>query len=134
MATPHNLDARAKYQPDTREDEDIQLPKLHVMNRYYFEIHGVDVIWHNVYAGEKSDFSTFRQQRDEDINSLLQMVGRHLVRGLYSIVSLNASKHSLTITCICERMLDEVLAEINPMINEHDSNEANSCGLAGNGT
>lgn len=82
------------------------------MNRYYFDIYGVDVIWHNVYAGDDTDWSTLRKQYDSDIDLLIQMVGQHLAQGLYTIVSLNATKHSLTVNCICEKMTSEVLKSL----------------------
>lgn len=70
------------------------------------------MIWHNIYLGDASDWTTFRKQYDSDINQLIQMVGQHLAQGLYSIVSLNATKHSLTVVCACEKMKDEVLSSL----------------------
>lgn len=82
------------------------------MNRYYFDIYGVDVIWNNVYAGPKSDWSTIRKQYESNIDQMVQLVGQHLAKGLYSLISMNATKHSLTVLCTCEKMNDEVLGEL----------------------
>lgn len=82
------------------------------MNRYYFDIYGVDVIWHNIYAGPNSDWSTFRKQYESDIDQMVQLVGQHLAKGLYSLISMTATKHSLTVICACEKMKDEVLDEL----------------------
>lgn len=90
------------------------------MNGYYFEIYGVDVIWHNVYAGDDSDWSTMRKAYESEIDQMIQMVGKHVAQGLYSIISLNATKHSLTVNCACEKMKSEVLDAMFSEPNEQE--------------
>jgi hypothetical protein len=76
---------------------------IHVMDDEY-EIRGVDAIWHNQYRGPESDFGIMRRQYDSDINFLLQLVASHVSQGLYTIISLNATKHSLVVVCGCQKM------------------------------
>lgn len=65
-------------------------------------IHGVDCIWHNMYA--ESTFTTFRWISPyDDIDAMLIKVARNVEQGLYSIISMSASKHSLTVVCACEK-------------------------------
>lgn len=76
------------------------------MNQYHFDIYGVDAIWHNVYAGDEKVWGGFRKSYDASIDQLLQMVARHVAKGYYSIVSLNASRHNLTVVCAGTQVLD----------------------------
>lgn len=70
-------------------------------------IRGVDCIWHNMYA--ESTFTTFRWiPAHEDIDSMLIKVARNVEQGLYSIISLSASKHSLTVVCACEKNWEDL--------------------------
>ncbi|KAL7913889.1 hypothetical protein GGI35DRAFT_438883 [Trichoderma velutinum] len=70
-------------------------------------IRGVDCIWHNMYA--ESTFTTFRWiPAYEDIDSMLIKVARNVEQGLYSIISLSASKHSLTVVCACEKNWEDL--------------------------
>jgi hypothetical protein len=81
------------------------MAKVHVsfdVDRY--DIYGVDVIWHNMYRGPKSDFHTMRAHYDCSVDALIRKVAGHIAQGLYFIISLNASKHSLTVIFGCEIM------------------------------
>ncbi|KKO99894.1 AGC/AKT protein kinase [Trichoderma harzianum] len=70
-------------------------------------IHGVDCIWHNMYA--ESTFTTFRWiPAHETIDSMLIKVARNVEEGLYSIISMSASKHSLTVLCVCEKNWEDL--------------------------
>lgn len=83
-------------------------PPLPIVEIYdgVHDVRGVDCIWHNMNAN--STFTTFRWiPGDVDIDTMLVRVARHVQQGLYSIVSLNASKHALTVVCICERDREE---------------------------
>lgn len=80
-------------------------------NRYHvqsldesYEVFGVDAIWHNQYAGPESDFLGFRKQYDCDINLMIQKIAKHVAQGIYTIVSMNATPHMLTIICICQKL------------------------------
>ncbi|KAL7959632.1 hypothetical protein V8C34DRAFT_322723 [Trichoderma compactum] len=56
-----------------------------------YTIHGVNCIWHNMYS--ESTFTTFRWiPAHEDIDSTLIKVARNVEQGLYSIISLSASR------------------------------------------
>ncbi|RFU80035.1 hypothetical protein TARUN_2153 [Trichoderma arundinaceum] len=71
------------------------------------KIRGVDCIWHNMYA--ESTFTTFRWiPAHEDVDSMLIKVARNVEQGLYSIISLSASKHSLTVVCACEKNWEDL--------------------------
>ncbi|KAK5991542.1 hypothetical protein PT974_09826 [Cladobotryum mycophilum] len=71
------------------------------------DIRGVDCIWHNMYAD--STFKTFRWTPGSvDIDTMIIKVARHVEQGLYSIISLNASKHSLTVFCVCEKNWEDL--------------------------
>ena len=48
-----------------------------------------------------------RKQYDASIDQWVVMVGELVKQGLYSIVSLNASKHNLTVVCACEKTVEE---------------------------
>jgi hypothetical protein len=69
-----------------------------------YSIYGVDAIWHNQYRGPNSDFVGMRKQFDCDINQLLLQVSKHIESGLYTVITMSASPHSLTVVCGCERM------------------------------
>ncbi|KAL5085015.1 hypothetical protein Trisim1_011019 [Trichoderma cf. simile WF8] len=70
-------------------------------------IHGVDCIWHNMYC--ESTFTTFRWiPAHETIDSMLIKVARNVEQGLYSIISMSASKHSLTVVCACEKNWEDL--------------------------
>jgi hypothetical protein len=69
-----------------------------------YEIRGVDAIWHNQYRGPDSDFGGIRGNYDRDIDFMLQLVATHVAQGLYTIVSVNATKHSLVVICNCLKM------------------------------
>lgn len=69
-----------------------------------YEIYGVDAIWHNMYVGPETDFITFRMQYESNIDAMILMVARHVAQGLYSVISMNATPHMLTVICGCERM------------------------------
>lgn len=64
-----------------------------------YEVHGVDVIWHNMNVENENAFQTFRHWSQDSIDQLLIRVAGHLQAGHYSVISLNASKHSLVVIC-----------------------------------
>lgn len=84
---------------------DASKPRYHVKSvTDSYEIFGVDAIWHNQYIGPQSDFVGMRKQYDCDINAMILLVARHVSQGLYQVISMNATPHSLTVICGCERM------------------------------
>lgn len=58
---------------------------------------GIDFIIHNMDCG--SSLTTFRKWFSCDVNELYLKVGDHVRQGLYTIISINASKHSFMIIC-----------------------------------
>lgn len=81
-----------------------------------YEIYGVDAIWHNQYLGSQSDFLGLRRCFYCDIDALLLKVAGHVQQGLYSIISLNATKHSLVVVCGCTKMREDMPDD---MFHEH---------------
>ena len=45
-----------------------------------------------------------RKHFDGNINQLLLQVAKHIEIGLYSVITMSASPHSLTVICGCEMM------------------------------
>ncbi|KAK0099262.1 hypothetical protein ONS95_006368 [Cadophora gregata] len=68
------------------------------------EVYGVDAIWHNQYVGPETDFIGIRKQFECDINDMILLVAKHVADGLYEVISMNASAHSLTVVCGCTKM------------------------------
>ena len=82
-------------------------PRIIEINDGVHNVRGVDCIWHNMYAD--STFTTFRWiPGDVDIDTMIVRVARHVKQGIYSIISLNASKHSLTVVCVCEKNWEDL--------------------------
>ena len=69
-----------------------------------YEVYGVDAIWYNQYAGPESDFICIRGQFDCDINALVMKVSGHVADGHYTVISMNATLHMLTVFCVCLKM------------------------------
>lgn len=70
------------------------------------EAFGIDCIWHNMNA-EPTSFITFRKWFVLDINEMLIKVAGHVEMGLYQIISVNATKHSLVVVCVSNKKLEE---------------------------
>ena len=58
---------------------------------------GIDAIWHNMNC--RSDFTAIRKWFAMSVDELYLKVGEHVRQGLYSIISINASKHSFMVIC-----------------------------------
>lgn len=76
-----------------------------------YEVVGVDAIWHNQYAGPEPDFIAFRTQYQSDINAMILKVAEHVRQGFYTVISINATPHMLTVICACEKMQSEFPAD-----------------------
>jgi hypothetical protein len=88
-------------------------PKYHVQSLdESYEVFGVDAIWHNQYLGPNSDFEGFRKQYDCDINRLILKVVEHVRTGVYTIISINATPHMLTVICACEKRQAEFPGDV----------------------
>ena len=73
-----------------------------------YDIQGVDGIWHNQYRGDLSDFGVFRKFFDHDVNWMLKKVSSHVEAGMYRIVSMSASAHSMVVVCICDKKWEDM--------------------------
>jgi hypothetical protein len=58
---------------------------------------GLDCIWHNMYTG--TNVTTVRKLSTASVDQMLIRVARHVEDGLYTIISLNMSKHSFVAVC-----------------------------------
>jgi hypothetical protein len=91
------VSAKLNYPPTS-------IPKYHVQSLdSSYEVVGVDAIWHNQYAGPDSDFVAFRKQYHCDINAMIMMVSEHVRKGVYTVISLTATPHMLSVVCACEK-------------------------------
>lgn len=82
----------------------VSVPQYHVQSLdESYEVIGVDAIWYNQYAGPESDFIAFRKQYYCDINSMVLKVAEHIRNGVYTVISMNATLHMLTVICVCEK-------------------------------
>ena len=70
------------------------------------DAYGMDCIWHNMYA-ESTGFTTFRKWFRLDVNEMLMRVAKHVEMGVYQIISVNASTHSLVVVCISDKTIHE---------------------------
>ena len=73
-----------------------------------YSVYGVDAIWHNQYIGPDSDFKGMRKQFQCDVNQLLLQVAKHVELGLYFIITMSASPHSMTVVCGCQRKMEDM--------------------------
>ena len=78
-------------------------PVVWISDYQTYDVQGIDAIWHNIYCGDKSDFTTRRTTFDRDINWAVQKVAGHVATGLYRIINMTASEHQLVVVCICEK-------------------------------
>lgn len=73
----------------------------------YQAVYNVDVIFTNVNYG--SDFRGIRSGTDKSLQDAILQVAKHISRGLYKVVSLNASEHMLTVIISTELSRDELM-------------------------
>lgn len=66
---------------------------------------GMDGIWHNL--TEDQAWVTFRKWLQDSPDEMMNRVARHVGQGLYSIVSLSLSKHSVAVVCVSSKPLGE---------------------------
>lgn len=71
------------------------------------DISKVDVIFIN--TNGDSDFRMLRTGTNEDIDYAVRQVAKHMARGLYRIVSLNASAYSCVVAMSTEKQRSELL-------------------------
>jgi hypothetical protein len=73
----------------------------------YQAIDNVDVIFTNINYG--SDFRGIRSGTDKSIEDAILQIAKHISRGLYKVVSLNASEHMLAVIISTELSRDELM-------------------------
>jgi hypothetical protein len=71
------------------------------------DVVGVDCIWHNMDVTNPNAFVTFRKWITEDVDALVQRVAGHVQQGLYSLISMQVSKHSLVVICVCSKAIED---------------------------
>lgn len=67
----------------------------------------LDLIFININAN--SDVGVIRMSADKSVGDAVMQVADHVAKGLYTIVSLNASKHSCVVVISTEKQEDELL-------------------------
>lgn len=66
---------------------------------------GMDFIIHNMYAD--AGFITFRKWFQDDADAMLKRVASHVEQGLYSVISLQLSKHSCVVICATDKNVED---------------------------
>ncbi|KAL6886016.1 hypothetical protein GGI43DRAFT_277593 [Trichoderma evansii] len=75
----------------------------------YQAVYNVDVIFTNINYG--SDFRFIRSGTDKSVQDAILQVAKHISRGLYKVVSLNASEHMLAVIISTELSRDELMSK-----------------------
>lgn len=73
----------------------------------YQATYSVDVIFTNINHG--SDFRSIRSGTDKSIQDAILQVAKHISRGLYKVVSLNASEHMLAVIISTDLSRDDLM-------------------------
>ncbi|KAI1846008.1 hypothetical protein JX265_000933 [Neoarthrinium moseri] len=71
------------------------------------DISKVDVIFININGA--SDFNILRTGTNKDIHHAVLQVAKHVARGLYRLVSLNASEYSCVVVMATEKQRDMLM-------------------------
>lgn len=67
---------------------------------------GIDAIWHNMDASDGA-FITFRKWFQDDLDTMVARVNGHVQQGLYSLIAITASKHSVVVICASKLALED---------------------------
>ncbi|KAK4188866.1 hypothetical protein QBC35DRAFT_179508 [Podospora australis] len=73
----------------------------------FLDISKVDVLFINI--NSESDFRTLRTGTNEHVQVALTQVMKHVARGLYRIVSLNASEYSCVVVMSTEKSWEDLM-------------------------
>lgn len=73
----------------------------------YVAVYKVDIIFINI--NHDSDFRIIRTGTNDTVHKALIQVTKHIARGLYSIVSLNASNHSCVVVMSTDKSREELI-------------------------
>lgn len=71
------------------------------------QVTGMDCIWHNMDTANANAFLTIRKWINDDVDTIVLRVTRHVQMGLYTLVSLHVSRHSLVVMCNSSKALEE---------------------------
>lgn len=71
------------------------------------DIVGFDCIWHNMDC--RSDFTVFRTWFYCEMDKFFSLVADRVRRGVFRVISLNATKHAVVITFATEKSREELL-------------------------
>ncbi|KAJ6444885.1 hypothetical protein O9K51_03286 [Purpureocillium lavendulum] len=74
---------------------------------HHVDVSKVDVIYINVNGA--SDFTVLRTGTNEHVHHALTQVTKHIARGLYRVVSVNASEYSCVVVMSTEKPRDELM-------------------------
>jgi hypothetical protein len=72
---------------------------------------GMDCIWQNMDTSNADSFTTLRKWIDDDVDAVVVRIARHVQNGLYRLVALQVSRHSLVVVCLCDKSLEEFPAD-----------------------
>lgn len=86
--------------PNPEEWPEGHVPKYQVVNK-------VDVIYLNINAA--SDFNKLRTGTNDSVHEAITQVTKHVQRGLYRVVSMNASERSCVVVISTKRSRDELV-------------------------
>ena len=76
-------------------------------NTGFIVVHKVDVIFLNV--NTNSNFNMLRTGTNEPVAYVVTQVAKHIARGLYRIISFNATEHSCVIVISTEKPREDLM-------------------------
>lgn len=81
----------------------------HSISDLKYLVTGMDGIWHNIYEDPEKGFAwtMFRKWFEDEPDDMLARINRHVDQGLYSVVSLSISKHSVAVVCKSMKPLED---------------------------
>jgi hypothetical protein len=72
---------------------------------------GMDCIWQNIDTTHANTFTTLRKWIHEDVDAIIMRIAGHVQNGLYRLVAVQVSKHSLVVVCMYDKPLEEFPAD-----------------------
>jgi hypothetical protein len=94
-------------------------PDQHISTPH--EIKKVDVIYFNLYSGS----IVLRTETNDNIDKIILQITKHIARGLYRLVTLNASEYSCVVVMTTDKSKDELIGKNGfPWDSENDPQPA----------
>ncbi|KAL2204729.1 hypothetical protein CC79DRAFT_919160 [Sarocladium strictum] len=93
------------------------------------DIVGFDCLWHNMDC--RSDFTVFRTWYYCEMDKFFSLVADRVRRGVFSVISLNATKHAVHIVFATQKNTDELIEKWLDREYWPDGNGVNMMGLEG---